>query len=113
MREYKIRINNMLPIPMKYSLVELGFIVNDKPITFNKFKELATILKYGRGKNANFITYFGVPRVKMLKIYSFICSVNQNDNLKEAYRVLCECASGNDEFDNCEINLCTRYSITY
>ena len=58
----------------------LGLIVNDKPISKTKFKQLATVYTYGRGRNNLKCVYFYTNPKEMM--YQF-CGLWAGDTKKE------------------------------
>ena len=89
----------------------LGVLNEDeKLIPYGKFKNLATISRYGKSmRDAEVIVYIGLPNKNLIGLY--VKSIKDTEVMKEAYGILVSISKGNSEhitdktcqWSNCDI----------
>lgn len=91
-------------------MVTLGIIsVEGEPIPYNKFKNRATIHRYGSSK----VTYIGTPGTSLFAFYSPFKNDADSNVMKDAYASYLKLVKGNmDEFNEGEVKWLEKIPIS-
>jgi len=60
---------NMTATEVRQKLELLNLIVDNKPVSFTKFKSIADAHQYGRGSGKIYIVFYGHPKQNMFAFY--------------------------------------------
>ncbi len=83
-------------------LKKLGLVEeNDSPILYSKFKNRASIHRYGRGKRVLKIIFLGLPKENMFGFYPAFANDTDVNVMKEAYAMYLRLLKGDlEDFNN-------------